>query len=74
MARSAKLTASLRKSLPKSKFGLPGSKSYPVDTPGRAANAKARATQMVKRGKLSKSAAAQVKARANKALKRMGAK
>jgi hypothetical protein len=74
VGRSPKMTAKRRKSLPKSKFGLPGSRSYPLDTPGRAANAKARATQQVKKGRLSKSAAAQVKARANKALKRMKGK
>ncbi len=68
--RSPKMTAKRKASLPASKFGLPGKKAYPIDTPRRAANAKARATQMVKRGKLSASAASQIKARANKVLKR----
>lgn len=66
--KSPKMNAARRKSLPKSKFGLPGKRKYPVDTPGRAANAKARATQMVKKGKLSSSAAAKIKSKANKAL------
>lgn len=65
---SPDMTAARRKSLPKSKFGLPGSRKYPLDTPGRAVNAKARATQMVDKGKLSASSAAQIKARANRVL------
>jgi hypothetical protein len=65
----AKLTAKRRKALPASKFAGPG-RSYPVDTRGRAANAKARATQMVKKGKLSRAAAAKIKAKANRVLKR----
>lgn len=36
-----------RDSLPKGKFGLPGRKAYPVDTPARARNAKARSSQQV---------------------------
>lgn len=65
----AKLTAARRKALPASKFAGPG-RSYPVDTRARAANAKARATQMVKKGKLSKSTAAKIKAKANRVLNR----
>ena len=57
-----------RKSLPKSEFGLPGERKYPVDTKGRAANAKARATQQVKKGNLSPSSAAKIKAKANRVL------
>jgi hypothetical protein len=66
----APLRAKRRNALPKSKFGLPGSRKYPIDTPARAANAKARATQMVKAGKLSPSSAAKIKSRANKVLKK----
>lgn len=68
--RSSKMTAAKRRSLPKSKFGLPGSRRYPVDTPGRAANAKARATQMYKRGKLSASSRSKINAAANRTLRR----
>jgi hypothetical protein len=70
----AKLSTKRRNKLPKKSFGLPGSRKYPVDTPARAANAKARATQMYKAGKLSKSAKAQITAKANKTLKRKGKK
>jgi hypothetical protein len=61
-----------RSKLPKSQFGLPGSRKYPVDTKAHAANAKARATQMVKKGKLSKSSAEKIKAKANKVLRGKG--
>lgn len=64
----AKLTAKQRKKLPKSDFGLPGSKSYPMPDKAHAANAKARATQMVKKGKLSSSSKAKIDAKANRVL------
>lgn len=63
---SPKMDAARRKSLPKSEFGLPSQRKYPVDTPGRAVNAKARATQMVAKGKLSPAMASRIKAKANK--------
>lgn len=64
----ATLTAAKRNALPKSKFGLPGSEKYPMPDKSHAANAKARATQMVKKGKLSPASAAKIKAKANKIL------
>ncbi len=64
----AKLTGGERKALPKSEFGLPGRKAYPMPDKSHAANAKARATQMVKAGKLAPSTAAKIKAKANKVL------
>lgn len=64
----AELTAKRRNALPKSKFGLPGSEKYPMPDKSHAANAKARATQMVKAGKLSESSAAKIRAKANRIL------
>lgn len=64
----AKLTTKARKKLPASKFGLPGEKSYPMPDKSHAANAKARATQMAKKGKLSASAKAQIDKKANAVL------
>lgn len=64
----AKMTASRRKSLPKSDFGLPGSRSYPMPDKAHARNAKARASQMVKAGKLSPASKAKIDAKANKVL------
>ncbi len=63
----AKLTTTRRNKLPASKFAGPD-RSYPVQDHAHAANAKARATQMVKAGKLSPSTAAKIKAKANKVL------
>lgn len=64
----AKLTAGTRNSLPGSKFGEPGARKYPMPDKGHAANAKARATQMVEKGKLSATAAARIRAKANRIL------
>lgn len=63
----AKLTTKKRNALPDEKFAGPD-RSYPVDTPARAANAKARSTQMVNAGKLSKPAKQKIDAKANKVL------
>lgn len=68
----AKLTSKGRSSLPKKDFGLPGLKKYPVNDKAHAANAKARATQMVNKGKLPPSSAAKIKAKANKVLGKKG--
>lgn len=63
-----KLTAAKRKKIPKKEFGLPGSKKYPMPDKAHAANAKARATQMVNKGKLSSASKAKIDAKANKVL------
>ena len=64
----AVLKAAKRNKLKDSTFGLPGERKYPMPDKNHAANAKARATQMVKKGKLSPSSAAKIKAKANKVL------
>ena len=64
----AKLTSAARKHIPSSKFGLPASRKYPMPDRSHAANAKARATQQVKRGNLSSGAAAKIRAKANRVL------
>lgn len=63
----AKLTTSRRKALPTSEFAGP-KRSYPIPDRAHAANAKARATQAVKAGRMSPSAAAKIDARANRKL------
>lgn len=65
-----KLNAAKRKKLPKSSFGLPGSRKYPMPDRSHAANAKARATQQVKKGNLSESEAERIRTKANRILKR----
>lgn len=64
----AKLTAATRNNLPANKFGEPGSRKYPMPDASHAANAKARATQQVEKGKLSSTAAARIRAKANRIL------
>lgn len=66
----AKLTTKKRNSLPKKDFGLPGSEKYPMPDKAHAANAKARATQMVKKGKISEASKSKIDAKANKVLKK----
>lgn len=63
-----KLKAATRNAIPSGKFGLPGSRKYPMPDKTHAVNAKARATQMVNKGKLSASSAAKIRAKANRIL------
>ena len=62
------LNAAKRNKLPKSTFGLPGSRKYPMPDRSHAANGKARATQQVKAGNLSSSSAAKIRQKANRIL------
>jgi hypothetical protein len=64
------LTKAERNELSPSKFGLPGSRRFPMPDKSHAANAKARATQMVNAGKLSESSKAKIDAKADKILKK----
>ena len=58
-----------RSKLKKSQFGLPGKRKYPMPDRKHAANAKARAKQQRKKGKLSRAAYVKVVAKANRILK-----
>lgn len=64
----AELKTSTRNKLPKSTFGLPGSRKYPMPDRAHAQNAKARATQQVDKGRLSPEQAATIRAKANRIL------
>lgn len=64
----AKLTTEKRKELPKSAFGLPEERKYPLPDKSHAANAKARATQQYEEGNLSAARRAIINAKANKIL------
>lgn len=64
----AKLRTKNRDKLPKSDFGLPGEKKYPMPDRAHAANAKARASEMEHKGKLSSSAKAKIDAKADRIL------
>jgi hypothetical protein len=65
----ATLSTKARKKLPTSTFGLPAERKYPMPDKSHAVNAKARATQQVKKGKLSPSTAKKIDAKANKVIK-----
>jgi hypothetical protein len=64
----AELKARTRNKLPDSEFGMPGERKYPMPDRSHAGNAKARATQMVKAGKLSPASAARIRAKADRIL------
>lgn len=66
----AKLSTKARNKLPASKFGQPSKRAYPMPDKSHAANAKARASQMVKAGKLSESQKSKIDAKANRILKK----
>ena len=68
------LTQTQRDKLKKSQFGLPGKRKYPMPDKKHAANAKARAKQQRKKGKLSRSAYNKIVAKANRMLKHGKAK
>ena len=64
----AKLDTKERKKIPKGEFGLPGKRAYPMEDKSHARNAKARASEMENKGKLSASAKAKIDAKADKVL------
>lgn len=63
----AKLTSKGRDKLPASKFAGPD-KSYPIENKSHAANAKARASEMENKGKISSSEKSKIDIKANKVL------
>lgn len=64
----AELSGKARKKMASSTFGLPEKRKYPMPDKAHAANAKARVTQQVKKGKISSTDAARVRAKANRIL------
>lgn len=56
--------------MPKTAFGLPGSRKYPMPDKSHAANAKARASQQYNKGRISASTKAKIFAKANTVLSR----
>lgn len=66
----SKLTTAARKRIPTSKFAEPAERKYPIEDKAHAKNAKARAAQMEKKGKLSESEKEKIDAKANKVLKK----
>ena len=64
----AKLTDKHRDKLPAKDFAVPSKDAYPIPDKSHAANAKARASAEVNKGKMSKSTEAKIDAKANKVL------
>ena len=64
----AKLSSKERKSIPKSEFGLPGKRKFPMPDKPHARVAEGRATQMENRGKLSAASAERIRAKAKRLL------
>ena len=64
----ANLTTSKRNAEPKSDFGLPEQRKYPMPDAAHARTAKARASQMEPQGKLSAANKKKVDAKADKVL------
>lgn len=61
----AKLSSKARDALPASKFGEPGKRAYPIEDQTHAGNAKARASEMEHKGKLSPSMKATIDRKAD---------
>lgn len=64
----AKLTTTKRNKLKSSTFGMPKERKYPMPDKAHAQNAKARATQQVKKGNLSAAEKEKIDRKANKIL------
>lgn len=64
----SKLTTKARNKLPKTEFALPSERKYPLNSKSHARNAKARASEMEHKGKISPSTKAKIDAKANKVL------
>jgi hypothetical protein len=66
----AELNTDARKKLPKSKFAEPDKRKYPIEDKAHARNAKARASQAVKAGRMSKTEEAKIDKKADAVLKK----
>ena len=66
----AELSTSARKKLPKSKFAEPDKRKYPIEDKAHARNAKSRASQAVKAGRMSEATADKIRAKADRKLHR----
>jgi len=67
----AKLTRQARDKLSKNEFAIPSKRKYPINDRSHAINAKARASQQVTKGNLSKSMEKKIDAKANRLLSKL---
>ena len=65
----AELKTKTREKLPAKDFAEPAKRAYPIEDKSHARNAKARASQAVKAGRMSKSEAAKIGKKADAVLK-----
>jgi hypothetical protein len=68
-AHMAKLSTRSRDKLPAKDFAEPKKRAYPIEDKPHARNAKARASQAVKAGRMSKAEAAKINKKADAVLK-----
>ena len=66
---ATELSAQARDKLPKSDFAEHDKRAYPIEDKPHARNAKARAAQAVKAGRMSKAEGARIDAKADRVLK-----
>jgi hypothetical protein len=66
----AKLSESDRDKLPASKFAEPDKRAYPIEDASHAKNAKARASQAVKAGRMSKAEEGRIDKKADNVIKK----
>ena len=66
----AELSTNTRKKLPDSKFAEPEERKYPIEDKAHARNAKARASQAQKAGRMSKAEEKRIDKKADKVLRK----
>ena len=66
----AKLSTDKRNALPAKDFAEPAERAYPIEDKAHARNAKARASQAVKAGRMSKAEAGKIDKKADAVLKK----
>ena len=66
----AKLSTDKRNALPAKDFAEPAERAYPIEDKAHARNAKARASQAVKAGRMSKAEEAKIDKKADAVLKK----
>jgi len=66
----AELSSKSRNKLPPKDFAEPEKRAYPIEDKAHARNAKARASQQVKAGKMSKAEEGKIDKKADKVLKK----
>ena len=66
----AKLTSAKRNALPSSDFAIPSERKYPIEDASHRKNAKARASEMENKGRLSPKAKSKIFAKADRGMKR----